>query len=175
MLNIRSSSRRFGIQINKNYFSLVWILACAGMTILFSACQPISITNATLTLSNHTFTVEIADSPAEREKGLMFRENLCDSCGMLFIYSKPQTVSFWMKNTFIPLDILYFDAEFNLRQILPDVPICQPVHPPMPAETKEKCPVSPSRSDQIQYVLELPAGTAKQIEAKINDKLKVLK
>ncbi|WP_019955195.1 DUF192 domain-containing protein [Yoonia vestfoldensis] len=54
-----------------------------------------------------TFTVDIADTPAERSQGLMFVEDMPRMTGMLFIYERPQAVSFWMKNTLIPLDMIF--------------------------------------------------------------------
>ena len=53
------------------------------------------------------FTVEIADEPHEQSQGLMHRKKLPFSAGMLFIYPKPQMTSFWMRNTLIPLDMLF--------------------------------------------------------------------
>ena len=54
-----------------------------------------------------TFTVEVVDTPETRARGLMFREHMPRLAGMLFIYEEPQSVSFWMKNTLIPLDMIF--------------------------------------------------------------------
>jgi hypothetical protein len=57
---------------------------------------------------------EIADEPAEQQRGLMFRESLPPGFGMLFVFDQEQPLGFWMKNTLIPLDIMYFDADGKL-------------------------------------------------------------
>lgn len=64
----------------------------------------------------HLFKVEIADSSSEWQKGLMYRETMCADCGMLF--QMPERVqNFWMKNTFIPLDIIYIDSKGIIKKI----------------------------------------------------------
>lgn len=73
----------------------------------------------TPTGSEVTVSVEIADDPAERSRGLMWRQHLPHGQGMLFVYETPQPTSFWMKNTLIPLDMLFFDARGVLRHVHP--------------------------------------------------------
>ena len=66
--------------------------------------------------------VEVADSEEEIEKGLMFREELCENCGMLFIFEEEEKYSFWMKNTLIPLDLIFIDSEMEVVDVLNALP-----------------------------------------------------
>lgn len=63
------------------------------------------------------FIVELPKTTKQKLRGLMFRKKLAANRGMLFIYKKPQTVRFWMKNTFVSLDILYFNNQDQLIYI----------------------------------------------------------
>lgn len=65
----------------------------------------------------HNFTVEIADTPEAQRKGLMYRESLAPDRGMVFLYDTPANQSFWMKNTYIPLDIIYVREDGTIARI----------------------------------------------------------
>jgi len=66
------------------------------------------------------FVVEIADDPGEQARGLMFRESLAASAGMLFIYPQPGAPVFWMKNTLIPLDMLFIRPDGTVAHVHPE-------------------------------------------------------
>ncbi len=101
--------------------------------------------------------MQVAALPAETQKGLMFRKALGDNEGMIFVFSQPQQMSFWMRNTEIPLDIGYFDAEGVLREIYPMYP-------------HDERPVY-SRSGKIQFCLEVNQGWFKHTGIRPGDRL----
>jgi hypothetical protein len=106
------------------------------------------------------FSVEIADTEAEREKGLMNRESLGENKGMLFVYAQAGIYSFWMKNTLIPLDIIWLDQNGKVVFIKQDAEPCG----------SGACPkISPDAA--VRYVFEANAGVAKKMGLKIGDRL----
>ncbi|MCE8535867.1 DUF192 domain-containing protein [Ruegeria pomeroyi] len=66
------------------------------------------------------FSIELAQTPQERSQGLMFRESLPRGAGMLFVFEHPQRVAFWMKNTLIPLDLIFVDRSGTVTRVHPN-------------------------------------------------------
>jgi len=68
----------------------------------------------------HRFEVEVAATPESRSQGLMYRSELADDAGMLFVFERPAEVAFWMRNTFIPLDLIFIDRQGSIVRIHPE-------------------------------------------------------
>jgi len=96
---------------NKKLFFLIALMIIAVMSgwVLFS--KPLYSLTIKTSGSDYNLRVELADTDKEREIGLMNRTSLSPDKGMLFIFPKEQSVSFWMKNTLIPLDMLFIKAD----------------------------------------------------------------
>ena len=97
---------------------------------------------------------ELADTALKRAQGLMFREQLPDDRGMLFIFGDAQPWTFWMKNTKIPLDIICMDGKKTIVHIERNVPIC--------TRQDDGCPQYHSEEGAL-YVLELGGGRAEAL------------
>jgi uncharacterized protein len=94
-------------------------LALVIILILICSC---SSSISYIEINGEKITVEIADTKSKRETGLMFRESLCDICGMLFVFEKEGLHSFWMKNTLIPLDIVFINNSMNVVDLKHAIP-----------------------------------------------------
>lgn len=102
-----------------------------------------------------SFVVEIADSPQERARGLMFVEDLPTLSGMLFIYEQPQAVSFWMKNTLIPLDMIFTAPDGEILSIHEN------------AIPGDLTPIP--GGDGVQMVLEINGGMTRRLGVSVGD------
>lgn len=112
-------------------------------------------------LAGQRYPVELATDDESRARGLMFRDTLAEGTGMLFIHDQEQLQAYWMKNTRIALDILYFDNQRRLVSQQRDVPPCS---------AGDACPSYPSRGP-ARYVLELNAGQAAQLQLRDGQEL----
>lgn len=97
----------------------------------------------------HVFAVEVADTDAERAKGLMFRNHLAEGRGMLFDFRREQDVAMWMQNTYIPLDMLFVRGDGRILRIAENTE---------PLSTR----IIPS-GGPVRAVLEVIAGTARKL------------
>lgn len=107
-------------------------------------------------------TLEIAQSDAERARGLMFRTSLPENGGMIFIFEDPGQHAFWMKNTLISLDLLWLDRSGRVVWIAEHVPPCK----------ADPCPNYPPGAE-ASYVVEVNAGFVKKHGVKVGDKLEL--
>ena len=136
-------------------------IAIGVLAALTSACS-VHAAGPTAELKGHRFSIEIAADDEARARGLMFRDSMPEDHGMLFIFDRSYVQTFWMKNTRIPLDILYFDANYKLVSVQERVPPCR----------SDPCAQYPS-TGPAQYVLELNAGMTQKLGAKPGDTLTV--
>ena len=113
-------------------------------------------------LHGKTFSTELALDDASREHGLMDRTRLAADHSMLFVFPQSEPRFFWMKNTLIPLDILYFDKDRRLISISADAQPCK----------ADPCKVYSSYGS-TQYVLELAGGVAKKAGIQVGDELTI--
>ena len=105
---------------------------------------------------------ELADTPKKRAEGLMYREHLEPNRGMLFTFFQPQAWTFWMKNTKIPLDIIWMNEKKQVIHIESNAPIC--------TRTDDSCPQYRPNEDAL-YVLELEGGRAESLKLQRGSKL----
>lgn len=127
---------------------LLFLVAACSLSACAGARQP------WIELGGHRYVVELAQDDAARARGLMFRDAMDADRGMLFIHDAQEPQAYWMKNTKIALDILYFDNDHKLVSQQRDVPPCS---------LGDACPPYPSNAP-ARYVLELNAGQAEKLK-----------
>jgi uncharacterized membrane protein (UPF0127 family) len=123
--------------------------------------SPAGLEQAALTIASsngeHRFTVEVAKTPEEQAQGLMFRNTVPPDRGMIFPYDPPVQVSFWMKNTLVPLDMIFIGPDGKIGRIAANtVPMSLD---PVPS------------IDPVSAVLEIAGGRAAELGIKEGDKV----
>ena len=134
----------------------------ASLLVLLTLLSGCASAGSWVELGGQRYRVEIADDDAERARGLMFRDELAAGTGMIFLHDREEPQAYWMKNTKIPLDILYFDNARKLVAQQRDVPPCT---------AGNACPPYPSNAP-ARYVLELNAGEAAKLKLQNGAELK---
>ncbi len=130
----------------KRALLLLFLLACTSI-------PTVSFDNGA------SFEIELARTPAEKAQGLMFRDSMPENNGMLFIFDDEVERNFWMKNTKIPLDMLFLDKNMIVVEIKASVPPCY----------DDPCRSYPSKP--AQYVLEINAGIAEKNNIVLGSKM----
>lgn len=128
----------------------------AGTDPVISGLIPITIPGGIM------IHAELADTPQKRAEGLMYRKHLGADRGMLFTFLQAQPWTFWMKNTKIPLDIIWMNEKKQIVHIEQNVPIC--------TRTDDSCPQY-RPNDESLYVLELAGGRAESLKLQRGSKL----
>jgi uncharacterized membrane protein (UPF0127 family) len=134
---------------------LLWLLPAGplGAQVAFETA-PLAIESASGT---HEFEVELAVTPEQRRHGLMFREHLDSDQGMLFDFGSTGPVTMWMRNTFIPLDMLFIAADGRIAHIA--------------ADTEPLSDTVIRSGGPVRAVLELPAGTSADLGIAVGDRV----
>jgi len=104
--------------------------------------------------------VEVAETEEERKRGLMFRKNLGENEGMLFVFEDERHVTFWMKNTFIPLDIIFVSSNGTINEIKENLQPC----------IADACELYPSLYP-VKYVIEVNANFSKNNGVAVGDRV----
>ena len=137
--------------------------AALAICVLFAAsgalAQPADLQQIEIATKsgNRSFMVELARNDEQRARGLMFRKELPDGRGMLFDFQEEQDVSFWMKNTYIPLDMIFIRADGTIRRIA--------------ANTEPLSERGVPAGGPVRYVLEVIGGTARKLGIEPGDKV----
>ncbi len=119
--------------------------------------------SAQVKIGGQTILLEVARTPDEQSTGLMYRTQLAADRGMLFVFSPPRPVGFWMKNTLIPLDMV-FVSNGVVKYISKQVPPCK----------ADPCPsYGPESTMAIDGVIELRSGRATELRLKVGDRIEI--
>jgi len=147
---------RFGGRVSDAIRVPVLLAACFAMAswVYAAELQNLEIVSQS---GVHVFSVELATTDEERERGLMFRKELPDGRGMLFDFETERSVAMWMKNTLIPLDMIFIRADGRIANIAESTE---------PMSTR----IIPSRG-VVRAVLEVAGGTAKRLGIEVGDRV----
>ncbi len=151
-------------KINRKLIVVLVIVSIIGIAMglnLHLDKSPNPKSTASVTINNARVFVEVAQTPAEKQKGLMFREYMAEDEGMLFILDSTGIYSFWMKNTLIPLDLIWFDENWRIVDIKQNVPPCT-------VPTDQRCP-SYTPKLPVRYTLEVNGGWVEKNNVSIGD------
>lgn len=120
------------------------------------------LTRGTVCIHTHCFEVQVAKTFWQKEKGLMFRESLEKNEGMLFVFEKEGNYPFWMKNTLIPLDMIWINQKKEIVFIKENALPCKNLFAFEKREDENNCPVIDPNTN-AKYVLEINGGASEEM------------
>lgn len=137
------------------------ILALFALILLAACANENSLTIITKDGAKHKFNIEIMDNDETRAKGMMFREEIAPNFGMLFDFQEERQVAFWMKNTLIPLDMIFIAANGEIKNIhvnampqdLTAIPSDEPVRFVLEIAGGRSVELGISKGDRLEYKL----------------------
>ena len=133
-----------------------------------SKLAEVKFPRGTVKLDNVTLDVQIAETDAQRTRGLMFQDQLPYDQGMIFVMDSEQVVPIWMLNMQFPLDIIWFDSDGNI------VHIAKYVQPCKSALETATCTVDNGGGKMAKYVLEVTAGFVNKFNVTSSSKLQII-
>ena len=140
---------------------LAALAVALAMGLVLAACSDEAKLVLHTNTGDHAFTVEVVDTQETRAQGLMNRMELAENAGMLFDFLEERPVSFWMLNTFIPLDMIFIGADGIVRTI----------HVNARPHDRTSIP----SNVPVQYVLEIPGGRSVELGLKPGDRVEHLR
>jgi uncharacterized protein len=133
-----------------------------------SKLAEVKFPRGTIKIDDKVLDVQIAETDAQRTRGLMFQNELPDDQGMIFVFSQEQIVPIWMLNMQFPLDIIWFDANGNVIHIEKNVPPCKS------ALETVSCTVQNADGKKAKYVLEVTSGFTDKFHVTENSKMQII-
>ena len=138
------------------------LLVIVSLFLMYNLCEVSASEKSELSIitsngSKHNFLVEVARTEEEKKIGLMFRKTLAKNAGMLFLYKREALRLMWMKNTFIPLDILFIDKKGVIKRVV--------------KRTIPHSLATISSRQSVLAVLELRGGITSSLEIKKGDRI----
>jgi len=133
-----------------------------------SKLAEVNFPKGTVKIDNVTLDVQIAESDAQKARGLMFQNELPYDQGMIFVFNQEQVVPIWMLNMQFPLDIIWFDSDGNVVNIAKNVPPCKS------ALETITCAVDNGGGKKAKYILEVTAGFVDKFNITASSKLQII-